>query len=97
VPRHINLPVLASVAAIVATQGLTAAFAAGAPAADQPQASEEMGEIIVTAQRRAESMMAVPVSMTAFTPEVVRDLQMESRGLVMVNLETAVRGTGGRR
>ncbi|MGZ6023348.1 MAG: TonB-dependent receptor, partial [Rhizomicrobium sp.] len=39
-------------------------------------AAEEMGEIVVTAQRREENIQRVPISIQAITPEVLQDKQI---------------------
>ncbi|WP_332657199.1 TonB-dependent receptor [Brevundimonas sp.] len=55
----------------------TAALAqdAGAAATAAPQDATEIGEVIVTARRRAEALQDVPVAVTAFTAEA-----LEARG-----------------
>ena len=60
---------------LAVAQGTTVARAANA-VGEQAQAPEQVTEIIVTAQRRSESMMKVPVSMTAIGDEAVKDLQI---------------------
>lgn len=53
------------------TSGTTPQNASGAPATTAPQAGTAtiLGDIVVTARRRAESLEKVPVSVQAFTPE----------------------------
>ncbi|MFO1465186.1 MAG: TonB-dependent receptor [Steroidobacteraceae bacterium] len=63
-----------TIAAILggASVGLTAA-AIAAPADTE---GEALGEIVVTAQRRSESMQNVPISMQAFTGRTIADLHV---------------------
>ena len=63
-----TLRLRASTLAITAALGLAApAFAQEAPsAAAQPAAEADPTEIVVTAQKRAESAQAVPISIAAF-------------------------------
>jgi iron complex outermembrane receptor protein len=65
-----------AIAAILsgASVGSTAAAASGAT---EP-ASESLGEIIVTAQRRSESMQNVPISMQAFTAQSLAELNIST-------------------
>ncbi len=55
----------------------TAAFAADAAAADT-SASGSLEEVIVTAQRRTESMQNVPISMQAFTAQTLQQLNIST-------------------
>lgn len=61
-----------------------AAIAAGAPAwaqdANEGGAADEGADIVVTAQRRAESLQAVPLAISAFGPE-----QLAKTGSVSIN------------
>jgi len=54
------------------------AYAADSAQPAQPAsvAAEEMGEIVVTAQRREENIQRVPISIQALTPEVLSDKQI---------------------
>ncbi len=64
--------------AIAAILGGTAAggFATAAPAADSSAGSDEIQEITVTAQRRAESAQNVPISIQALTAETLKQLSV---------------------
>ncbi|HEY3695275.1 TonB-dependent receptor [Phenylobacterium sp.] len=59
-----------------------AAMLAGAPALAQPAATpaasraSDLEEVVVTARRREERLQDVPVAVTAFTPERLRDAQV---------------------
>ncbi|MBS0395586.1 MAG: TonB-dependent receptor [Proteobacteria bacterium] len=53
-----------------------AAIIPAATAAGADTASDSLGEIIVTAQRRSESMQNVPISMQAFTAQALADLNV---------------------
>lgn len=61
---------------------VTSAFAqdtAGEPQAPEPQAQQGgIGDIVVTARRREESMQSVPVSVTALTAEQIQRYDMTS-------------------
>jgi iron complex outermembrane recepter protein len=63
-----------AVAAVLGGASLGAS--AAAPATDTSASSEGIGEIIVTAQRRTESMQDVPISMQAFTNESLKQLNV---------------------
>lgn len=49
-----------------------------------PQSQSEIAEIVVTAQRRAESIQEVPISVTAVEPERLEDLNLRSVDAVAV-------------
>ena len=69
---------LAAFAAPVFAQPEPASAPAGASAEDQAAATDENGEVItVTARRRAESLINVPIAMTAFSGE-----QLDNEGAI---------------
>ncbi len=62
----------------VAVSALAQSFAASAAApADSAPVAGDLEEILVTAQRRSESIMSVPVSITAFGGDVLKSLQIK--------------------
>src|SRR6186713_1675495 len=59
-----------AVALAMCVSAATSVYAAdAAPAADEPAASEGIAEVIVTSQRREESLSKVPISITAITSQ----------------------------
>ncbi len=65
--------------AIAAILGGTAvASSATAAGGTEAAASDSLGEIVVTAQRRSESMQNVPISMQAFTAQALTDLNIST-------------------
>jgi len=91
-----NSKVSYAVAAILGS----AAFAAtaAAPAGDSPEATPgALEEITVTAQRRAQSMQDVPISMQAFTSETLKQLNVSTLDdyiKFLPNVTTANNGPG---
>ncbi|MFD2137950.1 TonB-dependent receptor [Novosphingobium resinovorum] len=73
--RCIRARALGAVALLAITA--TTAHAQDAQATDAPQASGNLGsDIIVTAQRRPERLQDVPVAVTAFSEEMIRNLNL---------------------
>jgi len=63
----------ASVLALVAVAALPrAARAASAPTADEAAGAASVTEVVVTAQKRAQSLISVPISLTALSGSVVQ-------------------------
>ncbi|MGY4395146.1 iron complex outermembrane receptor protein [Sphingomonas sp. UYAg733] len=61
-----------AIAALIAPLSIAPAFAQDAPAADEPQVKDYSdGDIVVTARRREERLLDVPVAITAFTGEAL--------------------------
>ena len=81
-----------AIAIATALGGFQAALAAepqqapDATAANQPQQSEGLSDIIVTAQKRAEPLQSVPVSVSAFSNDTLQKARVDGltglRGLV---------------
>jgi iron complex outermembrane receptor protein len=65
-----------AIAAILGGVSVGSPAAAAGGAAEAPP--ESLGEIIVTAQRRSESMQNVPISMQAFTGQALADLNVST-------------------
>ena len=63
--------------ACVTLSVLRVSMASGATTSESASNAGELGEILVTAQRRSESIMSVPVAVTAFTAEGLKNLQIE--------------------
>jgi iron complex outermembrane receptor protein len=90
-PRIAYFVAFALATAVCATQG-NVAFAQSA-AAEQEQGGVQ--EIVVTAQRRSEDIQKVPISMTAFTPQALERLDIQSTDQLqfatpgLVNTQTA--------
>ena len=84
VPRCLRV-LLFSTVAMSASAGWAQDSAKGAAAAPEPsgagaaQAGNAIGEIVVTAQRRAENVQRVPIAVTAITSEA-----LEARGITSV-------------
>ena len=70
-----NMTLSRTIAAILG--GTSIGMAVSAAAADTAPA-DTLGEIVVTAQRRAESMQNVPISMQAFTGKNISDLNVST-------------------
>ena len=66
-------PVLLAGGAAPAAAGQTDPVAADTNPADASQATGDSPDIVVTARRRAERIQDTPVSITAFTPELLED------------------------
>jgi len=56
--------------------GASLGASAAAPSSETGATSEGISEIVVTAQRRTESMQDVPISMQAFTTETLKELHV---------------------
>ena len=56
---------------IVASMASVAAFASAAGAAEAPSPPDALAEVVVTAQKRAESVQSVPISITTFGGEAL--------------------------
>ncbi len=69
-----NLTLSRTIAAILS--GASVGMSAAAFAAPAEPESEALGEIVVTAQRRSESMQNVPISMQAFTGKTIAELNV---------------------
>ncbi|HEX3848700.1 MAG TPA: TonB-dependent receptor [Steroidobacteraceae bacterium] len=67
-----------AVAAILGSASAYSSIAAAADTAETAAAPEALGEIMVTAQRRTESMQDVPISMQAFTGQALQQLNVET-------------------
>jgi iron complex outermembrane recepter protein len=70
-------------ALICATAGVLACLAAGEAVAQEATAesaneSTRLGEVLVTAQKRAESLQSVPVSVTALTSTQLNEVKMDT-------------------
>jgi iron complex outermembrane receptor protein len=105
--RKTDLRQCASVAAIAASLGLGAPMTAHAAdaAADAP-AANVIQEVVVTAQRREESLQRVPISVTALSADTIeksnvttnQSLDVVTPGLVTTNVQGAtqvyIRGVG---
>ena len=74
--RNLSASLAAGVALIALTATVTAAHAQSASQATDTPEDKGLGEIIVTAQKRAENVQSVPISITAFTAET-----LASRGI----------------
>jgi iron complex outermembrane receptor protein len=83
----------ASVIAITAAMLPAAALAQQAPAAAND--ATEVGEIIVTAQRRSESLQRVPVSVTAVTAETLTSRNINDLNQVAIAAPSLQIGTTG--
>src|SRR5882672_1254488 len=58
-----------AIMAVMCVSAATGAYAADAVPADDTTASEGIAEVIVTSQRREESLSKVPISITAITQQ----------------------------
>ena len=72
-----------TVALICATTGVLACLGAGEAVAQEATAesaseSTSLGEVLVTAQKRAESLQSVPVSVTALTSTQLNEVKMDT-------------------
>jgi iron complex outermembrane recepter protein len=104
----VSLGMLAASAASADETSMTAVDAADPPAASPPPASGagEIQEIVVTAQRRAERVMDVPLSVTAYSGEAIAaagvadtsELQVATPGLIYskegASVQFYIRGVG---
>ena len=74
-----------------------AASAAQDAATETPTAtsSDELGEIVVTARRRAESLQDVPLAVTAFTPETLTQKAITDRTSLADNTPSLFTINGG--
>ncbi|MFL6739877.1 MAG: TonB-dependent receptor [Sphingomicrobium sp.] len=87
--------VLGSTAALAQDASADAPVAADAAATAEPQAGEQAadnGEIVVTAQKRAENVQDVPISIAAFTGETLEKnnvVNLEGLGKITPNLSIA--------
>ena len=61
-----------------ALTGVAYAQEAAPPSSDAPAAQAEIGEIVVTAQRRDESIQRVPISIQALSPVTLQQHQVQS-------------------
>lgn len=91
--RIINWTVGSSFAAIAAVALSVPAFAQDAAQANaDPVAEEESGEIIVTAQKRAERLQEVPISIAAFTADTLQRsnvIAVSDLGRVTINFSAS--------
>ena len=71
---------LISVGALIWAMPASAQQAAPAGNTEQSQAGPELPDIVVTAQRREQSLQDVPISVTAFTAESIKALDAQSVG-----------------
>jgi len=71
-------PLLCATALTVSGLGATAAHADQATPPKTPGAQTAVEEIIVTAQRREESLQKVPVAVTAYTAQALADMRVDS-------------------
>src|SRR3954451_18696900 len=69
---------LISVGALIWAMPAFAQQAAPAGNTDQTQAGPVLPDIVVTAQRREQSLQDVPISVTAFTAESIKALDAQS-------------------
>ena len=76
----------------------TAAFAQGSEFPDEsPTLGDNSGEIVVTARRTAESIQSVPVSVTAFSAETLRQASIrDTQDLLIKTPGVFLAGSGGR-
>lgn len=75
---------------IVITGGMAAAGSLNAVAAEGAQAGQPMEEIVITARKRSESILEVPLSVQAFTSEDIKAAgvtELESLALMTPNLD----------
>ena len=71
---------LISVGALIWAMPAFAQQVAPASSTDQAQAGSELPDIVVTSQRREQSLQDVPISVTAFTAESIKALDAQSVG-----------------
>ena len=64
--------------ALIGSTALVLPTAALAQAAQGPSAVTDSGEIVVTAQKRAESLQQVPISIQALTDKRLNELQVRN-------------------
>ena len=93
--RSVAFTLLSSTALAITSPGLAQtgddSSAPAAPAKVAPDAGEGLGDIVVTAQRRAQALQSVPISVQAFTSEKLdasgitntADLALITPGLVV--------------
>lgn len=74
----LTLCISASVSCLIGAQGASAQTTSANPQAAPPAApqSDDFGDIVVTANRRAESIQDVPISVTAIAPATVERAQI---------------------
>lgn len=100
---------VALVPIVMAALPVAAMAQAAGTQADAPQAAEpNVGDIVVTAQRRSESMMSVPVAISAFSGDTlakagianVQAIQVATPSLIInntgPNVQPFIRGVGSR-
>ncbi len=85
-------PVLA---AFLASTALASTAALAQTTDTNPQVAPEMGEIVVTAQRRAESIQDTPVSVTAFSNESLREQNISSAQDLLGKVPSVIVGPNG--
>ncbi|MDP9064645.1 MAG: Plug domain-containing protein, partial [Pseudomonadota bacterium] len=92
-----NKKLSCAVAAILGGSGAGSAFAQTAAAPANPDTSDQIQTITVTAQRRSESLQDVPISIQAFTGQTLKELNVttfEDYIKYLPNVSTASNGPG---
>src|SRR5690349_7565676 len=73
---RINVAVRVALGTALCVSAATGAYAADAVPADESSASGALAEVVVTSQRREESLSKVPISITAITQQ-----DIDSKGI----------------
>lgn len=79
----------------VAFLGAVAPAQAQTGASDEPAQTTQIGDIVVTAQRREERAQDVPIVISAFSPERIRELNITEPQKLYGNVPSLVVGTQG--
>lgn len=91
-----NAPTSVSVAASAATTKATGTQAPGTPAADAAAPSDAgLGQIVITARRRAENLQDVPLAVTAFSPQQLQAKAITDRTSLADNTPSLFTINGG--
>ncbi len=73
--QRLHAALFATAAASAFVMGRTPALAQAAPAS--PPAATQVGEVVVTARQRQETLQNVPAQVTAFTAQKIQDKGIE--------------------